>query len=288
MRNAALLLLLVTVAMAAPAGAQGGAQTGTETVVVGSGDRPTVQLRTRPDRPGDVYRFQSETEFVQTDDQGGQSQTNRQVYDIEVLGLEPDGGLRLRYTLREAEVKDSGGASMEAALKAAVGGSLEFRVARSGQVTGVDNWPAYRARMLERIDAALPETDRVRTLVHQRFAQPPLQAASEMVLGDIRLMGALEIQGAAPLGLTDLNAGRPGGGRATLDVSVLKPDCRVKVKRDTNRSMSGVTRALVSEAELVVSDGRIVALTERRVTRASAGSQTETIRIQRVSPTPAC
>ncbi|WP_337187799.1 hypothetical protein [Phenylobacterium sp.] len=279
--------LLAAVALAASAAPPAGAQVG-DTAVIPDDGRATVAVRTRPDQAGDLYRFQSDTEFVQTDDRGGQTQTNRQVFDLEVLDVEPGGGLRLRYTLREAKVEDSGGASMEAALKATVGESLEFRTSREGRLTALDNWPAFRERMQARVDAALPDQDPVRALVRERLGQPALTAADEMVLGDVRLMAALEIRGAAPLGITDLNAGRPGAGRATLEVSVPRPDCRVRVKRETGRSASGVSRAIVSEAEVAVVDGRVVTLTERRVTRAPGGAQTETIQIRRLSPAPAC
>ena len=283
MRAAILGAAVLAASATAPAGAQVG-----DTAVVPNDGRTTVAVRTRPDQAGDLYRFQSDTEFVQTDDLGGQTQSNRQVFDLEVLGLEPGGGLRLRYTLREARLKDSGGASMEAALKATGGEGLEFRIGRDGRLTAVDNWPEFRERMQARVEAALPETDPVRALVRQRLDQPPLLAADELVLGDLRLMAAMEIQGAAPLGITDLNADRPTAGRATLEVSVEKPDCRVRIKRETSRSASGVSRAIVSEAEVAATDGRVVTLTERRVTRAPAGAQTETIQIRRLSPAPPC
>lgn len=285
MRAAAALAALV---VAVTPATSVGAQVGGEVAVVPNQGRQTVAVRTRPDRTGDLYRFQSDTAFVQTDDQGGQTQTNRQVFDVEILGVEPDGGLRLRYTLREAALTDTGGAAMDAALKAAIGVSLEFRLAREGRLTALDNWPDYRALMLERVDAALPPSDPVRVLVHQRLGEPPLQAADEMVLGDVGLMSAMELRGDVPLGLTDLAAGQGAmGGRATLEVA-MAPDCRVRVKRETSRSASGVSRAIVSEAEVAASDGRIITLTERRVTRARAGSQTETVQIRRLSAAPAC
>ena len=76
--------------------------------------------------------------------------------------------------------------------------------------------------------------------------------------------------------------------RATLDVKVLKPGCVVGIERQTNRSLSGVARAAVSKAEVSVSDGRILTLEERRVTRAPGGSQEETVTIRRISAAPAC
>lgn len=280
MRSVAALALAL--ALAAPAAAQ----PTTGTVVLPNAGRETVQIRTRTDAVGDTYRFRSDTTFSQRDTQGEQSQVNHQVFDLQVLGVTPDG-LRLRYTLREAGLKDSGGASMSAALDAAVGGSLDFRVGRDGAPVALDNWPDYRTRLLARVDAALKPGDPVRAIIHDRMSQPPMNAAAEMVLGDVRLMAAMELRGRVPLGVSDLGGGPPPS-KATLEVSVAKPNCVAAIKRETTRTVSNASQAAVTEADLSVADGRILSLSERRVTRAPGGSQTEDIRIRRVSPAPAC
>lgn len=274
---------LLAVAVATLASASAGAQ-----VVVDTAGRETVQVRTRPDAAGDVYRYASETRFVQKDDQGGQSQTNSLVFDLEVLGAEADG-LRLRYTLRQGRLEDSGGASMSAAIDAAVGGSLDFRLGRDGRVVAVETWPAYRARLLGRVDAALPAGDPVRALIHERMDGAPLDAAQEMVLGDVAILAAMEPRGGLPLGFTDLNDDRDGApAKATLDVSVVRPGCVVGIERQTSRTLSGVSRSAVTKAQVSVQDGRVLSLEERRVTRARSGSQEETIAIRRISAPPAC
>lgn len=274
--RAALMALAVAAVAAAPAAAQG---------LVDTQGRATVQVRTRPDAVGDTYRYRSETRFVQKDDQGGQTQSNTLVFDLEVLGAGPDG-TRLRYTLREGRLQDSGGASMSAAMDAAVGGSLDFRLGRDGRLAAVENWPDYKARLLARVDAALPAGDPIRAIVHERMGAAPLDAAREMVLGDVAMMAAMEPRGGLPLGVTNL--ADPDATKATLDVSIVKPDCLVAIERQTSRSLSGVARALVSKAELSVQDGRILSLEERRVTRAPGGSQEETVTIRRLSAAPAC
>jgi hypothetical protein len=272
----AALLAWVIVSCAAPAAAQ---------AVVDPAGRATVQVRTRPDAVGDAYRYRSETRFIQKDDQGGQTQSNSLVFDLEVLGAETDG-LRLRYTLREGKLQDSGGAAMGAAMEAAVGGSLDFRLGRHGQLVAVENWPEYKARLLARVDAALPAGDPVRAMIHERMENAALDAAQEMVLGDVAIMAMMEPTGGLPLGVTDLKD--PDATRATLDVKVVKAGCVVAIERQTNRSLSGVARAAVSKAEVAVSDGRILTLEERRVTRAPGGSQEETVTIKRLSAAPAC
>ena len=268
--RAALLALAFCTAAALPAAAQ----------TAGA----TVQVRTRADAVGDVYRYRSETTFEQKDDHGGQSQRNTLAFDLEVLGAETDG-LRLRYTLREGRLHDSGGASMSAAIDAAVGGSLDFRIGRGGAVVAVETWPAYKTRLLARVDAALPANDPIRALVHERMESAPLDAAREMVLGDVVIMSAMEMIGPLPVGHTELND--PDAIKASLDVKVAKPGCRVALERRTIREVPRSVRATVTKAELAIADGRVLTLEERRATRAAGGSQEETIVITRLDP-PAC
>lgn len=250
-----------------------------------AGAQEVVQVRTRPDAVGDRYSYRSETRFVQKDDQGGQTQMNALVFDLEVLGAQTDG-LRLRYTLREGTLTDSGGASMAAAMSAAVGGSLDFRVGRDGRVVAVENWPQYRARLLQRVAVALAPDDPIRAVVFERMDGVPVEAAEEMVLGDVVIMALMEPRGGLPVGMTDLPD--PDATKATLLVKVAKPGCVVALERRTNRNAMGVVRAVVSKAELAVGDGRVLSLEERRVTRTSGGSQEETVTIRRLSPTPSC
>jgi len=171
-------------------------------------------------------------------------------------------------------------------MDAAVGGSLDFRLGRDGRLVAVENWPQYKARLLSRVDAALAAGDPIRAVIHERMENAPLDAAREMVLGDVTIMSLMEPRGGLPLGLTDLKD--PDAAKATLEVKVLKPGCVVGVERQTSRGASGAARALVTTAELSVSDGRILTLEERRVTRAPGASQEETVTIRRISAAPSC
>ncbi len=272
------LLALALAGLAIPAAAQ---------AVVDTRGRETIEVPARPEAAGDVRRYRSETRFVQKDDQGGQTQSNSLVFDLEVLGADPDG-LRLRYTLREGRLEDSGGASMSAAMDAAVGGSLDFRLGRDGRLTGLETWPAYKARLLARVDAALPADDPIRALVHERMDNAPLDAAREMVLGDVLMMSVMEPRGRLPLGLTDLSAQDPAAAKATVEISVITPGCVLAHHRETSRGGAGGGQAVVTKAQLSVVDGRVLTLEQRKVTRAPGGSQEETVTITRVSPAPAC
>lgn len=251
-------------------------------------DKPSVAVRTRADAVGDVYRFRSDSRYAETRLEGSATQTNTQVFEVEVLGVTPDG-LRLRYTLREASLTDSSGPAMDVALKALVGVPLEFRVRADGMVTALENWDAYKARVLAGVDAALPPGNAIRNTYHQRFAQEPINAAEDMVLADVRLMAVMEPRGPVAIGVSDVvdNRRRPPG-RALSTVSVLKPGCVVRVIRASASRTPGVIQDLTTDAQVSVHDGRILSLTQRRADKAGGDSSEEQVTIKRLSAAPAC
>jgi hypothetical protein len=265
------LLASLVLAAAAPAAAQ-----------------DTVAVRTRPDAVGDVYRFRSESRYAETAAQGRASQTNSQVFELEVLGVAPDG-LKLRYTLKEAALTDTSGPAMAIALQALVGVPLEFRVRADGMLSALDNWADYRARVLATVDASLPAGDPLRNTYLQRFGQEPLGAAEDMVLGDVRLMAIMEPRGPVIPGMSDVadNRRRPPG-RALSTVSVTQPGCVVRVVRASASRTPGVVQDLTTEAAVSVQDGRVLTLTQKRADRAGAESSEEQVTIRRLSAAPAC
>lgn len=247
-----------------------------------------VELRTRPDAVGDVYRFRSDSRYAETSAAGKVGQTNSQVFEIEVLGVAPDG-LKLRYTLKEATLTDTSGPAMAIALKALIGTPLEFRVRPDGMLSALDNWPAYRARVLAAVDAALPASDPIRNTYHQRFGQEPINAAEDMVLADVRLMAIMEPRGPVILGMSDVvdNRRRPPG-RAVSTASVTRPGCELRLVRASASRTPGVVQDLTTEATVSMKDGRILSLVQRRVDRAGGDSSEERVTIRRISAAPAC
>lgn len=248
----------------------------------------TVDVRTRPDVAGDVYRFRSDSRYAETSADGRVNQTNSQVFEVEVLGVSPDG-LRLRYTLKEATLTDTSGPAMATALKALIGVPLEFRVRADGMVAALDNWDDYKARVLAAVDASLPAGNPIRNIYHQRFGQHPINAAEDMVLADVRLMAVMEPRGAAPVGMSDVvdNRRRPPG-RALSTLTVTKPGCVLRVIRASASRTPGVVQDLTTEAEVSIKDGRILSLTQRRADRAGGDSSEEQVTIKRLSAPPAC
>lgn len=251
-------------------------------------DKPTVAVRTRADAVGDVYRFQSDSRYSENTLQGRATQTNSQVFEVQVLGVSGDG-LRLRYTLKAASLTDSSGPAMATALKALVGVPLEFRVRADGMIAGLDNWDDFKTRVLAAVDAGLPPGDPIRNTYHQRFAQEPINAAEDMVLADVRLMAVMEPRGAAPLGMSEVvdNRRRPPG-RAMSDITVSKPGCVVRVVRISASRTPGVIQDLTTEAQISIRDGRTLSLTQRRADKAGGDSSEEQVTIKRLSPAPGC
>lgn len=251
-------------------------------------DKPSVQVRTRADAVGDVYRFRSDSRYAEKTADGQASQTNSQVFEVEVLGVSPDG-LKLRYTLKEATLTDTAGPAMAKALKALVGAPLEFRVRADGMIFALDNWPEYKARVLAGVDAALPDGDPIRNVYHQRFGQEPINAAEDMVLADLRLMAVMEPRGPVTIGLSDVvdNRRRPPG-RAVSDVSVTKPGCVVRVVRISASRTPGVVQDLTTEAQVSIQDGRTLTLTQKRADRAGGQASEEQVTIRRLSAAPSC
>jgi hypothetical protein len=251
-------------------------------------DKPSVTVRTRPDAAGDVYRFRSDSRYAERTADGSASQTNSQVFEVEVLGVAPEG-LRLRYTLREATLADTSGPAMATALKALIGVPLEFQVRADGMVSALDNWRDYKTRVLAAVDAGLPAGDPIRNTYHQRFDQEPIHAAEDMVLSDLRLMAIMEPRGPVILGMSEVvdNRRRPPG-RAVSDVSVARPGCVVRVVRASASRTPGVVQDLTTEAAVSVQDGRILTLTQKRADRAGGDTSEEQVTIRRLSAAPAC
>lgn len=250
--------------------------------------KETVDVRTRADAVGDVYRFRSEAKYAEKNADGQASQQNTQVFEVQVLGVTPEA-LKLRYTLKEVSLTDSSGPAMETALKALIGVPLDFRLRSDGALAGLDNWDEFKGRVLAGVDAALPRMDPIRNTYHQRFAQEPLYAAQDMVLGDVRLLAIMEPKGPTALGssvVIDHRKSPPG--RALSDVRVLKAGCTVRVTRAAVGGTAGVQQDFTTDAVVSSRDGRVITLMQRRVERAGASTVDESVAIRRLSAAPEC
>jgi hypothetical protein len=270
------LALVVLAALAAAAPAAKGPASG------------PVQTRTRPDAVGDVYRYRSETRYAEKSRDDMAAQVNTQVFELEVLGVSAEG-LRLRYTLKEANVTDTSGPAMKAPLLATVGIPLEFRVDRAGLLTGLDNWPAFHDRLLANIDKALPAGDEVRNIVHQRMDQSPTDAAQDMVLGDLALLRGVELHGPVTPGrVASLDTRRRPPANVMTETTFKTPGCVVHINRVTTGTTAGASQKTTTDADVSVKDGRIIVLSQNRTERAGASVVDERLKITRLSAAPAC
>jgi len=248
----------------------------------------TVQTRTRADAVGDVYRYRSETRYAEKSRDDMQAQVNTQVFELEVLGVSPEG-LRLRYTLKEATVSDTSGPAMKAPLMATVGIPLEFRVDGKGMLSGLDNWPDFHARMLANIDKALPAGDEVRSIVHQRMDQTPTDAAQDMVLGDLALMRGMEVRGAVTMGkVASLDTRRRPPSDVLTDTTVKTAGCVLHINRVTTGATVGASQKTTADADVSVKDGRVISLTQNRLDRVGGTVVDERLKITRLSAPPPC
>ena len=242
----------------------------------------------RPDAVGDVYRFRSEARYAERNADGMGAQVNSQVFELEVLGVSPQG-LKLRYTLKEATVSDTAGPAMKAPLQSTVGVSLDFRVNPQGQLAGLDNWADFKAKVLAAIDTKLPPGDEIRNIVHQRMDQAPTDAAQDMVLGDLSLMRGVEVRGPVALGRTEtLDTRRRPPAKVVTDTTVKTPGCVLAVRRVTSGSTTGVVQTTTADAEVSLKDGRILSLTQNRVERAGSAIVDERLSVKRLSAAPVC
>jgi hypothetical protein len=247
-----------------------------------------VQTRTRADAVGDVYRYRSETRYAEKTRDDMVAQVNTQVFELEVLGVSAEG-LRLRYTLREASVTDTSGPAMSAPLKATVGIPLEFRVDRAGMLTGLDNWPAFRQRLLANIDGALPAGDEVRNIVHQRMDQNPTDEAQDMVLSDVALLRGVELRGPVTPGkVASLDTRRRPPANVMTETTVKTPGCVLHINRVTTGATAAASQTTTADADVSVKDGRVIALTQNRTERAGASVVDERLKITRLSAAPGC
>ena len=166
---------------------------------------------------------------------------------------------------------------------------LEFHVDRQGLLTGLDNWPDFHDRMLAAIDKTLPPGDEVRNIVHQRMDQAPVNAAQDMVLGDLATLRGVELHGPLVVGKV---ASRDFRRRPPADVvtetSVKTPGCVARVVRLSTGSSANVTQKTTAEADISLKDGRVLSFSQTRVERAGGAVVDERLKITRLSAAPGC
>jgi hypothetical protein len=216
----------------------------------------------RPVQVGDVYRYASDTEQVIT---GAlpYRQTNRFVYDLEVLDVRPDG-LTMRFTVREVRAEDDRGEGIEAVGQAYIGLPVEFETDQDLKPVRLLDWPGFKAAYLDRLDPAL--RDGVAASLAGLENDP--QGLAEQYSGDMLTF--------APFLKLD---GRTDGCRAQTSRS----DSSVRFGTGAGRFKTKA-RAVVSG-----DDGWVLEADETRSDEKPDGTtETLTVKVRRVSPQPFC
>lgn len=110
-----------------------------------------VQLKSRPDQPGDSYRFVREVrEELTGPGRVPKITTSKTVFEVEVLVLEAHRRI-LRYTV--LDTSDSGSPGVEEVItRAGTGVPLEFESTGGYRPERILNWMAARPRLLKAVD----------------------------------------------------------------------------------------------------------------------------------------
>lgn len=259
----------------------------------------TISLQSRADRPGDAYRFVSETVLTDTGEGAGR-QTNRLVFDIEVLASSAERK-RLRYTLREAMIEDDRQPGIQQIVRSWIGVAVEVETYPGYTPLRLRNWPQARAAFLKALDAGPPLPAGARDTVvayYDRQERNPAELA-RAVVGDLFVLAGMQIPAVAEdaMRLPVDPRPAPGGGvileDATIAVDRNDSDrCMVTFVRVTRRRMEGEGKPfdydLQTRATLSSRDGWTLELTETEVVKTDERGSNKTVTIRRLTPGPGC
>jgi hypothetical protein len=259
-----------------------------------------IDLQSQQEKVGDHWRYLSTTDATYTGSHAGR-QTNRLVFDIEVIGLSSEA-ITLRYTLREAEVTDARQPGIVAATKAFIGIPIEFEARQGYEPYRLTDWPAVKAAYYKALDRLAPGDTALKAAVEAGFgrleAGDPEGLAGNMV-GDMPVLAGMQ-QVAAPRQRVDIPAQTQdlGEGRTLVMTgwmgldSVDEAKCQATWTRDTHRVGSGGQLALDYElkttATLSTRDGWVMTLSETTQQRYGEDTEAKTVTLTRQGAAPGC
>lgn len=260
---------------------------------------PFVDLGAKADRPGDHYRYVSETDFVRTGDHPGR-QVNRFVFDIEVMAVSEDRRI-LRYTLREAAIEDASQPGIQLVMNAWIGIPVDVETHPGYEPYRLLDWAGVRTRLFAALDKApgLPAGTRGALSTAYDAYEPDSPVLARKVLGDLMALAGMQIP-AVPkrrFDLPDESRPMPGGGTLESVASITTDDvdearCELTFSRDTRRDAVGSPKPfgmrLKTTATMSSHDGWVLSLVETETLKTDAESSTQTLTIRREGAPPLC
>jgi len=259
-----------------------------------------VETQQRPFRQGDRYRFVSETVSTMTGGDFDGRQTNRQMFDVEVIGGGPDF-LVLRYTLREATIDDPRQPGIDKVLRAMVGVPVEFKAYPSVTPREMVNGEAAKAHFFRNLEQTAPGDSALRKAMEDQFArlEKRPEGLAALFAGDLGVMAGMQIPAItiertvipdqiytpapgvtvtkkAYLGLENLAAGR----------------CEATYSRGTVSTVTGApepqSEDLKTTATLSIHDGWVLRLSEVSIHTVGPATTRRELKITRQGDPPGC
>lgn len=216
----------------------------------------------RPVQAGDVYRYASDVEKVREGGSQPYRQTDRFIYDLEVLEVRADG-LTLRFTIRDAQAADSR-IEMGPFVEPFVGLPFDVETGSDFAPLRLVDWPGHRQALLARMQPYV----RVAMVARLGKMEGDPALLAEEFTGDLKLFSGFQNLGSAPVG------------------------CRVRSERQASGRVVGAsTGRYTSRSSAVVSsdDGWVLEATQAfRNERPDGSVETTTVKVRRQSPQAIC
>ncbi|MDQ0466839.1 hypothetical protein QO010_004635 [Caulobacter ginsengisoli] len=258
-----------------------------------------LDLQSQPERVGDHWRFLSITEDIVAGPRPSR-QTNRQTFDLEVIGLS-GGAITLRYTLREVEIVDDSQPGIDKAVKAYLGIPIEFEARQGYEPDRITNWPQVRGAYFKALDRLAPgdATERQQLGDYFDVLEADPEELARAVLGDVFVLAGMQ-QAAAPRDRfvieprsIDLGAGHTLVLSGWMGLDSEDPGrCQATWSRETRRVTDAGPQSVDSDlnttATLSTRDGWGLSLKEVEVTKIGAETESKTIVLTRQGAAPGC
>lgn len=264
---------------------------------------PIVQLKSRPDQPGDSYRFVREVrEELTRPGRLPKITTSKIVFEVEVLVLEAHRRV-LRYTV--LDTSDSGSLGVEEVItRAGTGVPLEFEATTGYRPERILNWKAARPRLLKAVDEGKGDqsTKAGARSIYESSADGHDPHLLHWTLSDMEPLARLQQAPGMPMGrhtfpLQVMTIGRIGGGEdmkmvTTQAVTLKSVDpklCEANMVWETETRTDGAPMGDFKEVtSLSTYDGWVLAIEAVDTRLAGDTTVRKVTTLTREGPAPGC